>query len=128
MVSDRGTDTEAQILEIIRTHFAADSSMSVKDITSIFIERHQDDYERKVTSKWIGHLIRNKLHLKTLKSHGVFVIPPVEEEKLTRLYERYGIAADPLPAQSPPSPQVHPSLSVSLPPNVFEVPQSPPES
>ena len=50
------------------------------------------DYERKVTSKWIGNIIRKKLNLKTQKSHGVYVIPLSEQPKLDRLYEKYGTA------------------------------------
>ena len=49
------------------------------------------DYERKVTSKWIGTIVRKRLNLKTQKSHGVYVIPLSEQPKLERLYEKYGI-------------------------------------
>jgi hypothetical protein len=51
------------------------------------------DYERKVRSKWIGNIIRKRLNLKTQKSHGVYVIPLLEQPKLGRLYEKYGIGA-----------------------------------
>jgi len=90
---DRGMDTEAQILEIIRDMIAAgEARLSVQDITSWFTDRHGADYERKITTKWVGYIVRRKLALKTQKSHGVFVIPPSEEVKLDRLYEKYGIS------------------------------------
>lgn len=93
LVADRGTDIEAQILESIRDLIgSADDRLSVQDITNRFIERHGSDYERKITTKWVGSVIRRKLALKTQKSHGVFVIPPSEEPKLTRLYEKFGIS------------------------------------
>ncbi len=93
MIAERGMDTEAQILEIIRGMVSSPypSSLSVKEITSRFMEKHGNDYERKVTTKWIGGIIRKKLNLKAQKSHGVFVIPPSERPKLERLYERYGV-------------------------------------
>ena len=93
MISERGMDMEAQILEIIRDILSSpyEARLSVKDITSWFIDRHGDDYERKVTTKWVGTIIRKKLNLKTQKSHGVFVIPPSEMPKLDRLYEKYGL-------------------------------------
>ena len=50
------------------------------------------DYERKVTGKWIGSIIRKRLGLKTQKSHGVYVIPISEQTKLDRLYEKYGVS------------------------------------
>ena len=94
LISDRSMDMEAQILEIIRDLIAAQQGrLSVKDITNWFVDRHGEEYERKVTSKWIGNIIRKKLFLKTQKSHGVFVIPPSEEAKLARLYEKYGIGS-----------------------------------
>lgn len=94
LVADRSLDTEAQVLEIIRDMIErGEQRLSVKDITNWFTDRHGDDFERKITSKWIGNIIRKKLLLKTQKSHGVFVIPPSEEPKLARLYEKYGISA-----------------------------------
>ena len=96
MIADRGMDMEAQILEIIRDMLSSpygESRLPLKDITSWFVDRHGMDYERKVTSKWIGTIIRKKLNLKTQKSHGVYVIPLSEKPKLDRLYEKYGIGA-----------------------------------
>jgi hypothetical protein len=57
----------------------------------MFAARHEEEYDKKITPKWIGGVIRKRLHLKSQKSHGVFVIAPSERPKLDRLYERYGI-------------------------------------
>jgi len=95
IVAERGMDMEAQILEIIRG--MADSpdktSLSIKEITSRFIERHEGDYDRKITAKWIGTIVRRRLNLRPQKSHGVYVIPPSERSKLDRLYEKYAVAS-----------------------------------
>jgi len=93
LVSDRGMETEAQLLEVIRDLAAssASGSLTVKEITSLFADRHGEDYERKVTAKWVGFLLRKKLSLRPWKSHGVFVIPVSESPKLAHLYEKYGI-------------------------------------
>ena len=53
--------------------------------------RYGEDYERKITPKWIGWIIRRRLKLATEKRHGTFVIGASEGPKLDRLYERYGI-------------------------------------
>jgi hypothetical protein len=127
MLSERGMDTEAQVLEMIQDILTSpESRPSIKDITAKFIEKHGEDYERKITTKWIGYLVRRKLNIKTVKSHGVFVIPLGEHPKLERLYERYGLTT---PERSPPSPEVHPPASnppFLLPPNVPESSQHPP--
>jgi hypothetical protein len=101
LAAERGMDAEAQILEIIRDLLASDAeaTLAVKQITSQFVERHDADYDRKITTKWIGGLIRRRLQLRTQKSHGVFVIPASEKLKLARLYERYGV--DPEGASTP---------------------------
>jgi len=91
MIADRGMDTEAQVLEIIRELDAQDSRLSIRDITNWFLNRHAADYDRKITTKWIGYIVRKRLNLKTQKSHGAFVIPPTELPALHRLYEKYGV-------------------------------------
>ena len=84
---------QREILEIIRDLLASPyaARLSVKEITEWFVDRHGEDYDRKVTAKWIGSIIRKKLQLKTQKSHGVFVVPLSEMGKLDRLYEKFGI-------------------------------------
>src|SRR5205085_4531376 len=95
LIAERGMDMEAQIFEIIRDLFAAgEVKPSIKDITSWFTDKYGADYERKITAKWIGGVIRKRLNLKTQKSHGVFVVPLSEKSKLERLYEKYGISPD----------------------------------
>lgn len=93
LLAERGLDTEAQVLEIIRDIVARAGRLSVKEITQWFVDRHGEDYERKITTKWIGHVIRRRLQLRTLKNHGTYVVPPEEALKLAALYRKYGIDA-----------------------------------
>jgi len=97
LVSDRGMETEAQLLEVIRDLAAssADGRLTVKEIAGLFADRHAEDYERKITTKWIGFLLRKKLNLKPWRSsNGAFVISASESPKLAHLYEKYGISDD----------------------------------
>jgi len=94
LLVDRSMAIEGQLLEVIRDMVRASerTQLSIKEISRVFIETYGAEYERSVTPKWLGGIIRRKLRLKTQKSsHGVFVIPPDEIPKLKRLYERYGI-------------------------------------
>ncbi len=65
LIAERGMETEAQGLEIIRDMLAnpSESRLTVKDITNTFIERHGMDYERKITTKWVGNIVRKRLGL-----------------------------------------------------------------
>ena len=90
--TERGMDLEAQVLEVIHDLLGSeDGRLSVKEITSWFVDRYGDEYDRRITAKWIGSVIRGRLNLKTHKSHGVFVISTEEHPKLTWLFEKYGI-------------------------------------
>jgi len=93
MIADRGMETEAQILEIIRDmlHSPFETRLSIKDITSWFIDRHGTEYKRTITTKWIGTIIRKKLGLCAVKTREGYFIPDSERPKLDRLFERYGI-------------------------------------
>lgn len=93
LIADRGMEVEAQLLEVIREIIGTPSlKLSVKEITDRFSDRYASEYERKITAKWVGNILSRKLALKTQKSNGVFVLPPSEELKLPRLYEKYGIS------------------------------------
>ena len=94
MVTDRGMDIEAQVLQVIKETMINGHTPSIKQITTLFTERYGDEYDRNITPKWIGSIIRKRFNLRTHKSHGVFVIPTLEQPKLKRLYEKYGIVDD----------------------------------
>jgi hypothetical protein len=94
LVAERGMDMEAQILEIIRDMLASPFGvrLSIKDITSWFIDRHGMDHERKVTTKWIGGVIRKRLGLQTQRSSEGYLIV-AEKAKLLCLYDKYGMGS-----------------------------------
>ncbi len=91
MISERGMDLEAQILEVIRDLRDSGRPLAIKDIASWLVDRHGDEYERKLTTKWIGNVIRRKLQLRPVRASAGYVVPPEELPKVDRLYERYEI-------------------------------------
>lgn len=91
-IAARGLRVEAQVLEVIREIVASGIYQpSIKEITSWLIDRHGGDYERTVTPRWVGWVVRERLHLRTRKRNGVYVIPLEEMEQLNRLSKRYGV-------------------------------------
>lgn len=91
LLNDRGMDAEAQVLEIIRDLLSQGRRLAVKDITTWFVDRFGADHDQRITPRWIGNLLRNRLYLHTQKSHGTFIIVPNDLPKLKRLFERYGV-------------------------------------
>lgn len=68
------------------------TSIPLSEITRLFVERHGADYERSITNRYIGYLLRKRLRLHTHKSHGVYVVPLSEKSKVEALCTRYGIS------------------------------------
>ena len=88
----RGTSTEAQLLDIISELRRDSEPLGIKEIAERFSVRFGADAHRPVTPRWVGFQLRSRLSLLTVKSHGTFVVPDSEEEKLQRLFLRYGIS------------------------------------
>ncbi len=95
LVAERGQATEAQVLEAIRELMANQPTRpTIKDVATWFADQHADEYERKITARWIGSIIRTKLQIKTRRGQGGgYVIAADEEPKLRRLYVKYGLAS-----------------------------------
>ena len=90
LAEERGHAIEAEILEIIRDLTPA-SPLRLRDIAAAFQASQASAFQSTVTSRFIGAILRDKLHLRTRKSHGVYVIPEREVAKLDGLFARYGI-------------------------------------
>jgi hypothetical protein len=63
----------------------------VGDVTAGLKERYGTEYERPITNRWIGSVLRKRLNLNTYKSHGVYVVPASERPKIDLLCGRYGV-------------------------------------
>jgi hypothetical protein len=96
LVAQRGLDLEGLVLEAIKTlrDTAPDENLTIKAIADLMADRHGDEFDRKLTPRWIGHVIHQKLGLKTEKRHGNFEIAAEETPKLRVLFEKYGVEAE----------------------------------
>lgn len=94
LVADRGLLVEAQVLEILGELMAGSARpvVPVADIVAIFIERYGFEYERPITNRWIGSILRKRLNIGTYKSHGVYVVPMGDRSKIELLCARYGVS------------------------------------
>jgi hypothetical protein len=98
LVADRGMDIEAQVLEIVQEvqEESTEVGLSIKEIANRFISEHGEDFDRKITPHWIGHIVRRKLGLKTERRRDGYAVAASEETKLARLYDKYGVTSDPV--------------------------------
>lgn len=91
LAAERNASPEAQLLEVIMSLMEGKLALLVRNITKVFIERFASDYERPITNRYIGSLLRRNLHLKTYKTSGVYVVALKDTEKLKTLCTRYGV-------------------------------------
>ena len=84
---------EAGILEVLQDLYDRGNtgSIPVSEITTAFAKRFSEEYERPVTARVIGTVLRKRLRLVTYKSHGVYVLPATEKAKVDELCIRYGV-------------------------------------
>ena len=96
LVADRGLLVEAQVLEIL-AELMADSQRPVVPVSEIatgLIERYGSEYDRPITNRWVGSVLRKRLNIRTYKSHGVYVVALQERSKIELLCKRYGVDPD----------------------------------
>jgi hypothetical protein len=94
LVADRGLLVEAQVLEIVAGLMASSQRpiIPVADVVAGLIERYGNEYNRPITNRWIGSILRKRLNIRTYKSHGVYVVPINERSKIELLCGRYGVS------------------------------------
>jgi hypothetical protein len=93
LLDERSEATEAQILTVIRDLVKAGGRLAIQDITREFIARYGEEYERRVTPRWVGSLVRRRLGLRPSRSTGIFTLGPEEVARLSALYVRFGVEA-----------------------------------
>ena len=91
IVAERAASVEAQLVETILHLRRGEDSIPVSEITQSFAERFGTEFDRPITNRYIGSLLRRRLHLKTYKTDGVYVLGMKDTEKLRSLCRRYGV-------------------------------------
>jgi hypothetical protein len=93
IIAERGLLMEAQVLEILAELMTTTDRVvvPVADITEGLTERYGTEYDRPITNRWIGSIIRKRLNLRTYKSHGVYVVPVIDRQGIELLCNRYGV-------------------------------------
>lgn len=91
--SERNATPVARVLEIL-TELLSDPArkcVTVGEIAAEMTERFGTELEHPATPRFVGGLIRTKLHLASYKSHGKFVVPVSEKPKVDALCPRYDV-------------------------------------
>lgn len=97
LTAEQGLSVEAQLLDIIRelSGEAHREVVPLSDLCDRFRARFAAEYQRPITPRWIGSMLRQRLHLAPFKRHGRYVLSIIDRARLETLYERYGLATEP---------------------------------
>jgi hypothetical protein len=89
---ERSASPEGQVLDVILSLMrdTTDPFIPIGDIARAFAKQHGHEYDRPITARYVGHLLRTRLRLRTWKRHGTFVLGTKDNEHLVLLAERYG--------------------------------------
>lgn len=90
--SERSLAPEAQILSLLQGSKA--NRLTFGDIAARFSVAHRDEYGRPVTPRYVGTLLR-RLGVSVYKTNGVYAVAPGQEDRLSALAMRHGIADQP---------------------------------
>lgn len=93
LYAERSASAEAGILEVLAEMLSTPGQMTipVSEVTAAFVGRFGQEYERPITNRFVGGILRKRLRLSTYKSHGVYVVPASEKPKIDQLCIRYGV-------------------------------------
>ena len=93
LYAERSASTEAGVLEVLAEVLSEPGrgNIPVSEVTAAFVGRFGQDYERPITNRFVGGILRKRLRLSTYKSHGVYVVPATEKPKVDQLCIRYGV-------------------------------------
>ena len=95
LAAERGLLIEAQVLEALSKLMITSERpvVPISDIAVFLTRRYGPEYDRPISNRWVGTILRRKLNLQTYKSHGVYVVPLTERSKIEMLCQRYGVHA-----------------------------------
>jgi hypothetical protein len=93
VVSDRAGSTEGQVLHVIADMLREEEKAVVplQEIVTAFSSRFGAEYDRPITNRYLGGILRNRLGLPLYKTNGVIAVSLKDRVRLDVLFNRYGI-------------------------------------
>lgn len=93
LINERSQTIAAQVLQAVIEAFQKSDGASIplREIANGFNTRHASDYNRFLSNKAVGTVLRKRLRLATQKSRGVYVVPASELPKIDVLAKRFGV-------------------------------------
>ena len=97
ITAERSISAEGHALSIIAGLLAQHGAehLSLADATSAFAAAHSGEYDRPISNRFVGGLLR-RLGIGMYKSNGIQVLTPGQEDRIAALCARFGVSAEPV--------------------------------
>jgi hypothetical protein len=91
-LADRGASPAGQLLQLlVDTVITGDQkTIALSDLTEQFIERFGSDFDRPITNRYVGSLLRRALDVHPYKSHGTYQVL-IDRERIALRAPLYGV-------------------------------------
>lgn len=93
VVSDRVSSTEGNLLSVIASVIVDKerAALPLQEIVTAFVERFGREYDRPITNRFLGGVLRNRLGLPLYKTNGVVAVSLKDRARLIALCAHYGV-------------------------------------
>lgn len=90
---DRSGSTEGQLLTVLSDLWRDEDILAIplQAIATSFIERFAGEYDRPITNRLLGSVLRNRVGLPLYKSNGVIVVSMKDKVRIKSIFNRYKI-------------------------------------
>jgi hypothetical protein len=89
--SERGQELPGQVVSVIYEMEQQKEKLSIKSIVERVVFHYGAEWAFPPSAKKIGHVIRERLNLRTERTMSGYCLVPNQEERLAYLYQRYGV-------------------------------------
>jgi hypothetical protein len=93
IASERCDTADGAVLAAVAEAFsgAAGANIPLGEIARIFNRTHSAEYGGRVSTRWVGHMLRKRFNLKPRKSDGIFVLSASDKPTIDALAARIGL-------------------------------------
>jgi hypothetical protein len=93
LLAERSVSIEAELLAVLLSLIDEykESSIPMKLIHKEFADRHGNEFDRPLTTRYLASILRRKLSIRIMKSMGVMAIPRSEESRIRVIGRRFGL-------------------------------------
>ena len=93
LMAERGVSVEGHLLQVLLalldTH--QEGSIPMKLVRDAFVQEHDADFERPITTRYLISILRRRLSIRVFKTMGIMAVPRTEEPRIREIGKRFGL-------------------------------------